>query len=261
MGLFDKLFGKKKNASEAEPINKKALGLKDDAEVVGEKMPDKASKQAVAAEKTKEPQLAKTVSKPVSDAAKAPKESTEKGAEAKKTATAAEMPKTPNSVPVDSAEVQKRPAKEEPVPVSSDDATQVKDVAIGGGRFEIKKSKDGRFVFNLYAKNHVIVATSQVYSSSAAAVNGIKSVIANAPIAAVEDQTLKNWQPQGFPKWEIYEDKGGQYRFRLSAPNGSCICHSQGYTNKVNCKNGIQSIIRSVKDASVDKAYLKKLEE
>lgn len=126
------------------------------------------------------------------------------------------------------------------------------------GNFEIKKSKDGRFVFNLYASNHSIVATSQVYSSSAAAMNGIKSVILNASTSPIEDQTLKKYETLNYPKWEIYLDKGDQYRFRLSASNGSCICHSQGYTNKANCKNGIDSIIRLAADANIKKKYLEK---
>ena len=115
------------------------------------------------------------------------------------------------------------------------DAKKVKIKGFGGA-FEIKKSKDGRFVFNLYAANRVIVATSQIYSSSTSAVNGIKSVIANAEKAAIEDHTLKTFTAQNFPKWEIYIDKAGQFRFRLLATNGSCICHSQGYTQKSTCK-------------------------
>jgi len=126
------------------------------------------------------------------------------------------------------------------------------------GKFEIKKSKDDRYVFNLYAANSVIVATSQVYSSSTSAQNGIKSVIENAPKAPIEDQSLKNYETLPYPKWEIYQDKGGQYRFRLSASNGSCICHSQGYTSKASCKNGIESIKRTAQNAKIDKSYLKK---
>ncbi len=126
------------------------------------------------------------------------------------------------------------------------------------GKFEIKKSKDGRFVFNLYAPNHIIVATSQVYSSSSAAVNGIQSIIANAEKAPLEDNTLKNPTKQSYPKWEMYIDKGGQYRFRLYATNGNCVVHSQGYTAKASCKNGIESIIRCAKNAEIDKSYLKK---
>ncbi len=144
--------------------------------------------------------------------------------------------------------------KEAPLPIEE---TVTKQTA-KTGFFEIKKSKDDRYVFNLYASNKVIVATSQVYSSASSAINGIKSVKVNAEIAAIEDQTLKNYTPVPFPKWEIYLDKGGYYRFRLSASNGSCVCHSQGYTNKANCKNGIQSIIRTAKTAEIDKAYLTK---
>ena len=125
-------------------------------------------------------------------------------------------------------------------------------------RFEIKKSKDNRFVFNLYAPNRVIVATSQIYSSSPSAVNGIKSIAINAPKAPIEDTTLKSYTTLGFPKWEIYTDKAGQYRFRLYAPNGSCIVHSQGYTTKASCKNGIASIVKNAPEAIIDKSYLKK---
>ena len=126
------------------------------------------------------------------------------------------------------------------------------------GKFEIKKSKDDRYVFNLYAANRVIVATSQIYSSSTSAMNGIKSVIENAEKAPVEDQTLKSYDALPYPKWEIYLDKGDQYRFRLNASNGSCICHSQGYTTKSSCKKGIESIIKTAKNAVIDKSYLKK---
>lgn len=126
------------------------------------------------------------------------------------------------------------------------------------GKFEIKKSKDGRFVFNLYASNNVIVATSQVYSSSTSALNGIKSVVANAASAQIEDQSLKKVTPVPFPKWEIYQDKGEQYRFRLCASNGSCVVHSQGYTSKANCKKGIESIIKFASDAEITKVYLDK---
>ena len=135
-------------------------------------------------------------------------------------------------------------------------ASEAKDKKTG--RFEIKKAKDGRFVFNLYAPNHIIVATSQVYSSSSAAVNGIQSIIANAEKAPIEDNTLKNPTKQSYPKWEMYIDKGGEYRFRLYATNGNCVVHSQGYKQKSSCKNGIDSIIRCSKNPEIDKSYLKK---
>ncbi len=128
---------------------------------------------------------------------------------------------------------------------------------IRNGKFEIKKSKDGRYVFNLYASNNFIIATSQVYSSSSSAMNGIKSVIANAN-AKIEDQTIKSAEVFPYPKWEIYLDKSNQYRFRLNASNGNTVCHSQGYTSKANCKNGIESIRKFAAGAEISKAYLEK---
>jgi uncharacterized protein YegP (UPF0339 family) len=127
-----------------------------------------------------------------------------------------------------------------------------------GGKFDIKRTKDDRYVFNLYASNHVIIATSQTYTTSGAAMNGIRSIIANAERSPIEDQTLKNCATLPYPKWEMYVDRGGQYRFRLNAPNGSCIVHSQGYTSKSSCKRGIDSIIRFATDAEIAKSYLKK---
>lgn len=98
---------------------------------------------------------------------------------------------------------------------ASDKATE--EIPIKGytGMFEIKKSKDDRYVFKLYATNRNVIAISQIYSSSKNAMVGINSVIANAPRASIEDQTLKIVSPASFPKWEIYIDKAGQYRFRL----------------------------------------------
>lgn len=142
--------------------------------------------------------------------------------------------------------------------IANDAETTTVNLKGVSGLFEIKRSKDGRFVFNLYASNHVIIATSQVYSSSTNAVNGINSVITNAEKAGIEDQTLKTYNILGFPKWEIYKDKAEHFRFRLRATNGNCICHSQGYTSKANCKNGIESIIKNSKNAQIDKSYLKK---
>ncbi len=159
------------------------------------------------------------------------------------------------SVAKASAKAEPKPAAEKSVAKAS---VKAEPKQAKTGRFEIKKTKDDRFVFNLYAPNSVIVATSQVYSSSQGAVNGIESIIANAAKSPIEDQTLKNFAVRSYPKWELYIDNGGQYRFRLNASNGNCIVHSQGYTTKASCKNGIESIIRCSVNPEVDKSYLKK---
>jgi len=112
------------------------------------------------------------------------------------------------------------------------------------GKFEIKRTSDGRYMFNVRAANTQVIASSQIYSSMTACKNGIASVGANAPIAAIEDQTLQTINEEKCPKFQIYYDKAGQYRFNLIATNGNNILScTQGYRQKQSCKNGIKSVI------------------
>ena len=43
-------------------------------------------------------------------------------------------------------------------------------------------------------------------------------------------------------KFEIYNDKAGEFRFRLKASNGQNILASEGYSSKSGCSNGIDSV-------------------
>lgn len=51
-------------------------------------------------------------------------------------------------------------------------------------------------------------------------------------------------------KFEMYTDKGGEYRFRLKASNGQNILASEGYKAKSSCENGIASVKTNAKDDS-----------
>lgn len=48
--------------------------------------------------------------------------------------------------------------------------------------------------------------------------------------------------------FEIFQDKAGEYRFRLKAKNGEIILASQGYKQKSGCQNGIRSVIENSKN-------------
>ncbi|MEW1960898.1 YegP family protein [Microbacterium sp. NPDC077644] len=52
-------------------------------------------------------------------------------------------------------------------------------------------------------------------------------------------------------KFELYQDKGGDYRFRLKAGNGEVIATGQGYASKSGALNGIDSVRRNAADAEV----------
>ena len=56
-------------------------------------------------------------------------------------------------------------------------------------KFVVKKTSGGQFRFNLKAGNGEVIATSESYTTKAAALKGIESVKANAAGAAVEDET------------------------------------------------------------------------
>ena len=118
------------------------------------------------------------------------------------------------------------------------------------GKFVIKQAKTG-FMFNLKAGNGEIIATSEIYTTLDACKNGIASVQKNAPIAAIEDQTAKDFQTEKNPKFEVYADKRGEFRFRLKAANGQIIAVGESYKAKASCLNGIRSIVKNAPEAAV----------
>ena len=56
-------------------------------------------------------------------------------------------------------------------------------------RYERKTASNGKAYFVLKAANHEIIGKSEMYSSNDARDNGIASVKANGPSAAVQDNT------------------------------------------------------------------------
>ena len=108
------------------------------------------------------------------------------------------------------------------------------------GKFVIRETGTG-FKFDLKATNGEVIATSEVYTTQAACIKGAESVKACAPEANLHDLTAGEAEVK-HPKFELYEDKAGEYRFRLKARNGEIIATSEGYKAKASCENGIESV-------------------
>ena len=119
------------------------------------------------------------------------------------------------------------------------------------GKFVIRRTNTG-IKFDLKAGNGEVIATSEVYKSLNSCRNGAASVKKNAPIANLEDQTAEEYAKEKCPKFEMYIDKAGEYRFRLKATNGQTIATSEGYGAKAGCLNGIDSVKRNAPDAESD---------
>lgn len=121
------------------------------------------------------------------------------------------------------------------------------------GKYIIKKTNTG-IKFDLKAGNGEVIATSEVYASEASCKQGIASVQKNAPRANVEDQTVEGYKTEKHPKFEVYTDKAGEFRFRLKATNGQVIAVSEGYKAINSCFNGIESVKKNAPEAKIEKA-------
>ena len=120
------------------------------------------------------------------------------------------------------------------------------------GKFVIRETNTG-VKFDLKAGNGEVIATSEVYSSEASCLKGIASVQKNAPVAAVENQTVEGYATEKHPKFEVYTDKAGEFRFRLKATNGQIIAVSEGYKAIASCLKGIESVKKNAAEAEIVK--------
>jgi len=105
------------------------------------------------------------------------------------------------------------------------------------GKFEIKKSSNGQFFFNLRAGNGEIILTSQMYAAKSSAEGGIESTRKNAPIDS---------------RYERKTSAGGQPYFVLKAANGETIGKSETYSSTTAMENGVESVKKNAGDAKVD---------
>ncbi len=120
------------------------------------------------------------------------------------------------------------------------------------GKFVMKQVPSG-YKFDLKASNGEVIATSEVYTTEAACKKGVDSVIRNAPVANLEDQSVEDCAAQKHPKFELYLDKSGEFRFRLKATNGEIIAVSEGYKGKPSALNGIESVRKNAAEGNIEK--------
>jgi uncharacterized protein len=95
------------------------------------------------------------------------------------------------------------------------------------GYFELHKSSDGKFVFNLKADNNQIVLTSQTYTTKQHALDGIESVRTNSPKDA---------------QYARKQSTANEPYFVLKSANGEIIGSSQMYSSGSAMESGIASV-------------------
>lgn len=68
--------------------------------------------------------------------------------------------------------------------------------------------------------------------------------------------TVEGFKAEKNPKFEIYKDKAGEFRFRLKAANGQIIATGEEYKELKFCKNAIASI-KNAPAANIVLEYIK----
>ena len=114
------------------------------------------------------------------------------------------------------------------------------------GKFAYYKTAKGNYNYRLKASNNETIAVSGGvgYATLSGCKAGIESVRKNIN-AKIEDQTLRTKTTLPNPKFELFCDKAGKFRYRLLARNGELICASEGgYATKDSCKKGIESLAK-----------------
>jgi hypothetical protein len=104
------------------------------------------------------------------------------------------------------------------------------------GKFELKKSPSGKFLFNLKAGNNQVILSSELYTDKSSAQDGIESVKKNAGTDA---------------NYERKTSKKGEPFFVLKAPNGQIIGKSEMYDSAKGMENGIASVKANAPGAGV----------
>lgn len=116
--------------------------------------------------------------------------------------------------------------------------------------FQIKKTDTG-YNFLLLAANGQPIGSSQVYKSLKSAVAGANAVKKASEAAETEDQTKEGFEEKKNPKFVVYLDKGGEYRFRLQSSNGQNVLASQAYTTLESCQNGVASVVKNAAESEI----------
>ncbi|WP_436924245.1 DUF1508 domain-containing protein [Halosimplex amylolyticum] len=112
--------------------------------------------------------------------------------------------------------------------------------------FEVYDDRAGETRWRLHGANGQIVADSgEGYSSRDEANVAVDRVREYAPDADVLDI--------GRAAFEIYEDRGGEHRWRLRHRNGNILMDSgQGYADRSGARDGVESVKRNAPNADLD---------
>ena len=133
------------------------------------------------------------------------------------------------------------------------------DVVASKATFEVYEDSAGQYRWRLeHVNGNIIADSSEGYASKQKAKQGLESVRSNAPGAYIEDHSTDEPAPDATEggsdaTFEIFEDTGGKWRWRLRHDNGNIIADGgQGYASKQKAKQGLRSVRQNCPGAPVE---------
>ena len=133
------------------------------------------------------------------------------------------------------------------------------DVVASKATFEVYEDSAEQWRWRLkHLNGNIIADSSEGYASKQKAKQGLESVRSNAPGAYIEDHSTDDPEPDATEggsdaTFEIFEDAGGKWRWRLRHDNGNIIADGgQGYASKQKAKQGLNSVRQNVPGAPVE---------
>ena len=235
----------KKEVTEADIWGTAAIAPKKKAATAPETVEEPAPKKTAPKKVKAEPEVQVTSDAPAETVAPAPVKKTRKKADPKPDANDVEIKNT--------NEEENKVAKETTKAAATPEQILVEGTGQYHGKFVIKKTDKGNFVYKLFAYGNKCVAIgAQAYESLSGVKGGIASVSRIAATSPIEIQPLKSYETLKFPKWEIYADKKGEFRLRLYAANGNLVATTNdGYLSVSAAKKGIESVARAAEGAAI----------
>jgi uncharacterized protein YegP (UPF0339 family) len=122
-------------------------------------------------------------------------------------------------------------------------------------KFQVYRDTAGKTRFRLRADNNQIIAVGEAYAQHDGCIKGLTGLL-NSRSAPIEDLTTRGSKRNGpNPKFEVYYDSEGKFRFRVIAANGEIAAVGEAYESKSACFEGIE-LVRCCYAASVEDPFV-----
>lgn len=124
-------------------------------------------------------------------------------------------------------------------------------------KFQVYKDTADKIHFRLRADNNQTVAVGEAHVEHEGCIKCITSMLNNRN-APIEDLTAGGSDKVPNPKFEIYTDAGGKFRFRLRAANGEVIASGEACESKSVCLENID-VVRCCYAAVIEDPFVTEL--